>query len=54
MGRERHGKTLVKGGEKQSTRRGLEFSRQGLPKIFPPLKTKIDDSLKRLLKKKKD
>lgn len=51
MGRERSGKELVKGGRKEKTHRGLEFSRQGLPKIYPPIKEKIDDSLKRILKR---
>ena len=52
MGRERHGKTLVKGGEKRPTRRGLKFSRQGLPKIYPPNTPKISEELKALFAKK--
>ena len=52
MGRERHGKTLVKGGEKRPTRRGLKFSRQGLPKIYPPNPPKISEEMKALFANK--
>lgn len=54
MGRERHGKILVKGGEKRPTRRGLEFSRQGLPKIYPNPINKISPELKAALNRIKD
>jgi hypothetical protein len=52
MGRERHGKILVKGGEKAPTRRGIEFSRQGLPKIYPNPNSKISPQMKAALKKR--
>jgi len=52
MGRERHGKTLVKGGKKRPTRRGIKFSRQGLPKIYPPTSPKISEELKAIFAKK--
>jgi hypothetical protein len=51
MGRERHGKTLVKGGKRVATPRGIEFSRQGLPKIYPNPSGKISPQLKAALKK---
>jgi hypothetical protein len=45
MGRERNGK-MDKGGIKRPTRRGLKFSRQGLPKIYPPNAPKISDEMR--------
>jgi hypothetical protein len=53
MGRERHGKTLVKGGRKQTTRRGLEYSRQGLPKIYPSHKQKVSEELRQMFASEK-
>ena len=51
MGRERSGKELVKGGKKSPTRRGIEFSRQGLPKVYPNPNSKISPQIKAALKK---
>jgi len=51
MGRERNGK-MDKGGIKRPTRRGLKFSRQGLPKIYPPNAPKISDEMRAFFAKK--
>jgi hypothetical protein len=51
MGRERNGK-MDKGGIKRPTRRGLKFSRQGLPKIYPPNTPKISDEMRAFFAKK--
>jgi hypothetical protein len=55
MGRERSGKTtMIKGGRKQKTNRGMEFSRQGLPKIYGPAQGKISEEIRSCFLTKKN